>query len=132
MPSFIIYGIPPVNQPDGVIALKRAVQDAAFGVDHIGVKRGLFPVFCPCDHDTTITGEAIIVSIEGLFDRISRRREVRKELCDKVLAVVREWTRTNVPQCMYIEIQLDHPYNKGMGHAEWKWDPSNPDEPSAT
>jgi len=125
MPSFIIYGIPPVDRPDNVLALKRAVQDAAFTIEHIGVKKGRFPVFCPCDRDTISTGEAIVVSIEGLFDRISRSREVRNALCERALAVVQTWAATNVPQCDYIEIQLDHPYNKGMGHAEWKREPRN-------
>lgn len=116
MPSIVIYGIPPVDRPDAVLALKHAVVAAA---DIVKVKEGRVPVYCPCDRDTLEVGQHITVSIEGLFQRASRSGEVRTKLCERILVVVHEWAMIHVPQCTYIEIQLDIPYLKWLGHAEW-------------
>lgn len=122
MPLIVIHGNPPVDRPDAVHALKVSVVTAARSVDHIELAGKRFLATCPVDRDTLNNGETVIVQIQGLFDRPSRIYKVRKDLCEKILEVVREWTTVHLPQCTYIEVLLDHPYNKSMGHAEWRRD----------
>ena len=120
MPLITIHGIPPVDRPDEIHGLKQSVIVAAVAVKNIELSGKRVLATCPADRDTLETGDTVIVSVQGLFDRPSRSYAVRGELCQAILEVVRQWVAKHLPQCTYIEVLLDHPYDKRMGHAEWR------------
>ena len=131
MPSINVDGLPSNSDPERLTELEEAIVTAIRGIKRIDISDGRpLPVFFHRDLNPLKVEKNIIVSIQALFRKICRDSDVRNDLCETVLTVIRTWANIHAPQCTYIEIQLDHPYDKKLGHAEWRKETSETPNPS--
>ena len=120
MPSFIVHGVPPVDRPDTILELKRAIIEAARNDPHLFGKEPI-SVFVPADRDTLEIGEHIVVTTAGIGHRLLGARTL-VALRNAVLHATKTWAREHLPKCSCVEVNLEYTHPDGTEPARWKRD----------
>lgn len=119
MPIVVVHGVNRRNQHDVKMFLEHDLPEAVASVEELDIGPGNVTVFAP--EAQTNDPSAVVIFVEGLFQRPERTQEVLQRLADEIRDATATFAESCLVDCEAIEVIL-RSQNPIDGYSVWQAD----------
>jgi len=102
MPVLMIYGIPQRIDEHLLMVLSATLSHVV--CDFLSLKPNDMSVFFPADRLDYDRGRELICFVEGLFEKLERDHQIRKNLAKKIAETLKMFSKEYLPECRPVEV----------------------------